>query len=344
MELNFDKEIDAILRKAQPVSSAAADGLNPAHLDADEISAFAENALPENAKMRCTAHLADCERCRKILSNLILLAAEPSSEIVHAEEIAAAIPWHRKLFIFPNFVYSLGALAIVFGSLILVTVLQSLDKNADVSRVSNKASAPAAANANVSAAASNTMAPANTSANSTANFGGEEPATNTRSNLMPMASNPNAPRDEVSQPAKDSDLAQNKPFSIDGASGAGQVKEDQKRADTDKKNTDDEKLKTEREMPSAALGDTATTKQAKRKIQEKEGETTSVGGKTFRRVGSAWVDSAYQSGSNMMLPSLTYVSRGSSDYRKLDGDLKRIAEKLSGVVIVLWKSKAYRIQ
>lgn len=341
MELNFDKEIDAILRKAQPVPSATADGLSPAHLDADAISAFAENALPENAKMRCTAHLADCERCRKILSNLILLDAEPSSEIVHAETSAAEIPWYRKLFGLPNgLVYSLGALTLVFGALILFTVLQSVNRNAELSQVSNKANAPAAANANVSAVPANTMALANTSANSTANFGGGEIAANTNA-AQPMA-NTSAPRDESLQPVKDSDLAQNKPLSIDGAEE--QVKEDQKRADTDKKTTDDTKLKAERQMPSAALGDTAATQQAKKKANEKVGETTSVGGKTFRREGSAWVDTAYQRTSNMILPSLTYVSRGSSDYKKLDKDLRRIAEKLSGVVIVLWKSKAYRIQ
>ena len=94
MELNFDKEIDAILRKARESEFAfALDNPQSAirnpqlHLDADEISAFAENALPETAKQFYTAHLADCDACRKKLSNLVLLNAEAESENVHAEEI-----------------------------------------------------------------------------------------------------------------------------------------------------------------------------------------------------------------------------------------------------------------
>ena len=73
-------------------------------------------------------------------------------------------------------------------------------------------------------------------------------------------------------------------------------------------------------------------------------ETTSVGGKTFRREGTVWVDMAYQSGSNMQLPALTRVRRGSGEYKKLDADLRRIADNLGGVVIILWKSKGYRIE
>ena len=36
--------------------------------------------------------------------------------------------------------------------------------------------------------------------------------------------------------------------------------------------------------------------------------------------------------------------RGSDEYKKLDGGLKDIAEKLDGIVIVVWKNKGYRIQ
>ena len=108
MELNFDKEIDAILRKARESEFAfLADNPQSAirnsqlHLDADEISAFAENTLPETAKQFYMAHLADCDACRKKLSSLILLNAESELENVHAEEIipiSSAIPWYRKLF------------------------------------------------------------------------------------------------------------------------------------------------------------------------------------------------------------------------------------------------------
>jgi hypothetical protein len=362
MELNFDKEIDAILRKARSESSAVAEGFL-SHLDADEISAFAENSLPETAKMRCTAHVADCERCRKILSNLILLNAEPASEIVHAETSAPAIPWYRKIFGLPNgLVYSLGALALVFGALIVFTIIQSVDKNTDVSQVSNtfeKSSAPAPANANISIPSANTQAPANASAaNSAIVTEANKPVG--AANTMPKSASRidkeedycqdcGAPTQEERAKPIDRDLAEDQPVTVDGASGGGKVGDDKNRAETPKSEADEAKLKTERQAPSTSiLGGVPATKQAKKKVNEKsdseQGETTRIGGKTFRREGGAWVDSEYQRTSNMILPSLNYVSRGSGEYKKLDDGLRNIAEKLSGVVIVVWKGKAYRIQ
>ncbi|MEQ1920953.1 MAG: hypothetical protein ABL952_00460 [Pyrinomonadaceae bacterium] len=44
MELEFDKEIDAILRKGRSGQIAAVKAATASHLDADSISAFAENA------------------------------------------------------------------------------------------------------------------------------------------------------------------------------------------------------------------------------------------------------------------------------------------------------------
>lgn len=363
MELNFDKEIDAILRKGSGGAdhTGPSDGFAATHLDADEISAFAENSLPEIAKMRSTAHLADCQRCRKILSNLILLNAEPASEIVHAESVAPAIPWYRKLFIFPNFAYSLGALALVFGALIVFTLIQSVNRNADVSQVSNtfdRSSAPAPANANMSLPAANMPAAANTAAaNSVLVSEANKPAgaPNTMSKTVSNVAREDdcrdcgSPTDEEARPGNKDLLAKEQPaVTVDGASGGGKVAVDDKRAEI-AKNADEDRAKTERQAPSVSvLGDAAATKQSKKKVNEKSdstsGETTKVGGKTFRRDGSAWVDSEYQRSSNMMLPSLTYVSRGSGEYKKLDDGLRNIAEKLSGVVIVVWKGKAYRIQ
>jgi hypothetical protein len=357
MDLNFDKEIDAILRKARSEPAAVAEGFL-SHLDADEISAFAENALPRIAKARYTAHLADCERCRKILSNLILLQAEPASEIVHAETTAPALPWYRKLFLFPSFAYSLGALALVFGALIVFTIIQSVDRNLDVSQVSNtynKSSAPAPANANISTQPANMPAAANTSTANSEILSGPNKPVGAANTLPKSASNVTrddycedcgAPTDEETKPGN-KDLAKEQPVTVDGASRE-KVGDDKNRPGA-VKNEKAEPVVTERSAPSVGgLGDVAATKQAKKKANEKsdsqQGETTRIGGKTFRREGGAWVDSDYQQSSNLMLPSLTYVSRGSGEYKKLDDGLRSIAEKLSGVVIVVWKSKAYRIQ
>jgi hypothetical protein len=144
MELDFDKEIDALLRRtAQSETAFAADSTMSAHLDADEIAAFAENALPEKSRQRYILHFADCGKCRKNLSNLIALNSETESEIVHQEEKQIAslpVPWYRKLFLFPNLAYTLGALVIVFAGIAAFTVLQSVNNsgNLEVSQVSER--------------------------------------------------------------------------------------------------------------------------------------------------------------------------------------------------------------
>ncbi len=91
-----------------------------AHLDADEIAAFVENALPEKTRQNYMRHLADCDRCRKSLSNTIALNAEFEPETIYTEEktlVALPIPWYRKLFIFPNLAYTLGALVLIFSGI-----------------------------------------------------------------------------------------------------------------------------------------------------------------------------------------------------------------------------------
>jgi Putative zinc-finger len=74
---------------------------------------------------------------------------------------------------------------------------------------------------------------------------------------------------------------------------------------------------------------------------ERATETRSVGGRQFRRQGSAWVDTAYTSGR-----ATVNVRRGSEQYRALVADepgLRSIAEQLGGEVIVVWSGRAYRI-
>ena len=73
-----NKEIDILLRKLsgkQNGKATAAEGHSSAsteHLDADELSAYAENALPASLRSRYTEHVADCNSCRKLVTQLSL--------------------------------------------------------------------------------------------------------------------------------------------------------------------------------------------------------------------------------------------------------------------------------
>lgn len=144
MELEFDKEIDALMRGRLAGHGKAGETLN-AHLDADEISAFAENAMPEKTRALHMAHMAECDRCRRILSRLIVLNSEmaPETAAVAAPAIHEAVtPWYRKLLLFPNLAYVMGGLVLVFGGLLSFTILQNLGGGA--TSISQIADAPAA--------------------------------------------------------------------------------------------------------------------------------------------------------------------------------------------------------
>ena len=67
-------------------------------------------------------------------------------------------------------------------------------------------------------------------------------------------------------------------------------------------------------------------------------EEKRVSGKGFQRRNNVWYDNSYRG------QATTNVRRGTEEYRKLDGGLRSIAESLSGVVVVVWTGKAYRIQ
>ena len=136
MELEFDKEIDLLLRKAD---RGVLVGDKPhdkpkVHLDADELAAFVENAMPEKTRALHMAHLADCGHCRRILSGLIALSAEDAAEEMRvaapAVSTASVEPWYRRFLLFPNLAYVMGGLVLVFGGLLTFSVLQTSQREA----------------------------------------------------------------------------------------------------------------------------------------------------------------------------------------------------------------------
>ncbi len=71
-------------------------------------------------------------------------------------------------------------------------------------------------------------------------------------------------------------------------------------------------------------------------------EIRSIAGRRFRKEGSTWVDTAFESSRRTV-----NLTRGSEQYRALVADepeIKTIADQLSGEVIVVWKGSAYRIR
>jgi len=381
MTNEFDKEIDALLRQtakgetafAAVNSKSALENPQLSHLNADEISAFAENALPEKIKQKYTIHLADCNRCRSILSNLISLNAETLTEVTHTEKkekVRAVIPWYRKLFAYPNLAYTMGALVLAFSGLIAYVVLQnnrnspgleisqiseqtekaqgpsfeqilpaeesfsnSMMSNSTMANIApnvstanaasvlteNKATNALAANTNMSIAAkSKPSANESLRAEISANNFALSP---NRSNIQPENANTNITVNEKEETRKEEN--QNK---------KSEVLEDADAAKPAPKSYDAELPISGRTANAEAL--TALRKKTARETSE----TTSVGGKSFKRANGIWTDSSYTG------QSTTNVLRGTKEYKKLDSGLRSIVDNLGGIVILVWKEKAYRIQ
>jgi hypothetical protein len=95
MKEGFDREMDSLLRRHARGTAelrlwgdGAGDGTLGAHLDADELGAFAEGALPAAARGAAVSHLADCERCRGVVVGLARVAGAG----VEVKPQAVAVP------------------------------------------------------------------------------------------------------------------------------------------------------------------------------------------------------------------------------------------------------------
>lgn len=105
MKQEFDKQLDSLLRGtrggAGEVRRAAA--ATSEHLSPDELSAYAENALPQAARSLYTAHLADCSDCRRIVTTVALASgAEVAREarpalVPDVSRAASETSWGARL-------------------------------------------------------------------------------------------------------------------------------------------------------------------------------------------------------------------------------------------------------
>ena len=90
MSKETNTEIDLLLRRMGRRDSG--DTRNPAaaggdrHLDADELSSYAQNALPSSARARYTEHLADCATCRRLVTELSLSLGAATAPVEAAHE------------------------------------------------------------------------------------------------------------------------------------------------------------------------------------------------------------------------------------------------------------------
>lgn len=389
MELNFDKEMDALLRQAaqqeKPVQPAT-----PAHLDADELAAFARNALPVAARTRAMEHLVDCGNCRTILSNLVFFENQ-TEESSATPLVAAAVTGTSLLdsikafFTMPTLAYGMAGLVLVFAGLLVFTVINSRQESASVAQANDAAlekplnakgapvdsDLPAAmANSNSSVSAANASTAANTAATGAFSpFQGG--VSNSASNMGPTDLSAGKGGEELELKLDDkTEAAKEATANLSAAKPEAQpvTRQQDYYMNRGRNETQDEIAKSKDNYrqnnniltpdgsdqrkrsslppppPPASSAGTTTVRDAVRGDEDADKNSPAsparktVKGKQFRRDGNVWVDTAYRG------QATVNIVRESKEFKKLDGDVKKIARELAGTVIVVWKDTAYRIQ
>jgi hypothetical protein len=90
----------------------------PDHLDADEMNAFAEGALPPAARARYVSHLANCDDCRKQVAQLAIA----SGAVTRTEQSVANRPERRGFWATLSGVFALPTLRYAAFAAIVVVV------------------------------------------------------------------------------------------------------------------------------------------------------------------------------------------------------------------------------
>lgn len=386
MELEFDKEMDAILRKAR-VGRGVLVGDDPPqkppgkHLDADAIAAFAENALPAKVRELYMPHLADCDRCRRVLSGLMMLnseaATEKASAIVPAPVVEAAIPWYQKLFKTPNLALAMGALVLVFGGFLGFLALReggSSDTSVAVvtdqertgggpfarDEVSGTAAANSAApvqpNTNAAVAAPSSVvankpaAPAEPTPESSATARKDEPA---KTEGAVVGKSSGGEDNEVREQPKSK--AAPEPVAAPPAGGVP-AREEEKADDrvASKKaapSDEDERSKRAATRRSRDAPPPSATKGPARSgplnSQQNQIATQNMADMTVeRKVGGKTFhnrDGAWYDSAYKNQATMNF-RRGTDEYKGLEAGIRNIADALGGTVVLVWKEKAYRIR
>ena len=301
------------------------------------------------------------------------LAAVEAAETV-AEN--AALPWYNRLFRMPNLAMAMGGLVLIFSGVLGYLVLQNRNNSDNtVAQIDEQSAnkggpflgseAPAA-----NLVASNTAtALVNSAANNSVNaVRGADEVSKAPDPTVSTGQGSSQTADKLlSQPESTKDTAASGGRSVPGAPEAkpttaappppvddikskagdvfGALREEKKEKDDDVASLARKRAEDRRDMPaspaksgpSRAVGPVQSQNQINTQTFEMP-VTRTAGGKTFDNRNGAWYDRAYRN------QPTNNIRRGTPEYKNLDSGLRSIADRVGGVVIVVWKEKAYRIQ
>jgi cytoskeletal protein RodZ len=380
MKQEINNEIDLLLRRLGRRPNAE---LRPDqnHLDADELSSYAENALPSAARARYTEHIADCSRCRELVVQL-----SASVELVNAEEVAKvpALSGVRKFLaslLSPMVLrYAVPALGVVLVMIIGFVIVRR-ERSESVAQLIEPEQKTTVALPQASQSPEGFLTFNDQTKGSPTSAAGRTAGDTKSPQGQPAPPPPNAPPSvtvttEV-KPAAPAPTPERQPLANEPppAAKVAATNEESKTVNVEaKKETIDNRAVSERgrntvdlakgagsraEEAGAAQSASAKSKtgsfgavstgRARQPVQregadkdEDAAESRSVAGRNFRKQRGVWIDTAYEASK-----SLTTLSRGSEQFRALVADepvIKTIADQLDGEIIVVWKGRAYRIR
>ena len=152
MRQETNNEIDLLLRRmSRQNGGSLRDGeAHESHLDADELSSYAQNALPPSARARYMEHLADCPACRKLVTELSLSLGATAVAAAPVETVAEASGLKKFLAsLFSPMVlrYAVPALGLIIVATIGFVILRQRGEDGFVAQLDTKqnTSAPGAA-------------------------------------------------------------------------------------------------------------------------------------------------------------------------------------------------------
>ncbi|HET6972458.1 MAG TPA: zf-HC2 domain-containing protein [Pyrinomonadaceae bacterium] len=370
MKQETNNEMDLLLRRLGRHDDAA---VPEDHLDADELSAYAENALPAAARARYTGHLAECSRCRSLIAQL------SSSAGVVATTDNAAVPepsGFRKFLasLFTPMVlrYAAPALGLIVVAAIGFVVLRRNQPEAYVARNTaadthqQPVASPAASSGVVFSVSNPSPSPGRVDEEKKEKTAPAQPAG--PPNMPPSVTSVEAQVSQdkaVAQPKPEEQTAsanapppvkseptatpEQSPRAAETEAAKNEVKVQPVAGSQARKlrgaQRDDKDSLARAKKPADAASAPASGEGAQLQIgsvDDATSNTRTVAGRRFRQQSGVWVDTAYDSSKDAVT-----LSRGSEQYRALVADepaIKTIADQLEGEIIVVWKGHTYRIR
>ena len=384
MQHEFDNTFESLLRRVASRKAGEVLPENAAHLDADSLSAFAENALPDTTRAQFTAHLADCSDCRQILVNFASIQEAEESEIIETKAVSPAQPtWSERFtrwFALPNLGYAAAALTVLFVGVFAFVALQSRQqKPAEIAAQIETETEEEKAEKKLRSTRTQPVQPEPTiestpealpdAANLT-DLGNTNPVENSNQNadqspnrglppsyrvIQGQANGTETPRQREPESPRESNRSANTSNSAPGGSTNTLAAQPTPPANANPPSGKVVALAapspTNQTNVEEKAGDDARSQLAEAQALKTESNparpaatTRNAAGRTIGGKTFHNLDGVWRD-AGYNGQTTVMIARGSDEYKKLDGGLRSIADNFrSETVIVVWQGKAYRIR